>query len=364
MFLAVASGPQLQDILPHRPSVPPVRRLPAQRIEGLDLLVIDETVGWIRARTTQGHRPSDYDWISLLEQANPPARPRIVLVIEPSQVLARESGAVSSGTRKRMRTQGYQSQVWFLSAQDYGGALVQDRSVSVFTLGRDLPPTPQVQGLPAHPMQNLLLPVGIPPQAWYRGRDISPIEPPKASPSGLLVVGTTQHEPVYSPQGPMPDSARCLVDTEQGVRRVTFEELGRAKGFPKEWGPIDGVPKGDLHGATSIHIWAALGESLFPWLTSRRDTTESAPLPAPPPSPPSDIRALLLLVASRKQLREADSWCEAVESKLKDIDILTADALLDSLPTVNRRLRRKGHSEFHQATLDWFRVVDLGSPER
>ena len=68
------------------------------------------------------------DWGSWIESIQEEEKPKIVLWFEEAQVIVQEDqGPFSKGVRKQMANAGYRSCYWYLQAEDYGSALIQDR---------------------------------------------------------------------------------------------------------------------------------------------------------------------------------------------------------------------------------------------
>ena len=60
---------------------------------------------------------------------------------------------------------------------------------------------------------------------------------------------------------------------------------------------------------------------------------------------------MLTNVARAQRKTNPDSWANVVAFKLSLVGITTNTLLLVSIPHINDRLRREGHSAFHNTTL-------------
>jgi hypothetical protein len=65
----------------------------------------------------------------------------------------------------------------------------------------------------------------------------------------------------------MPDSLAAILEVRERCRRPQPEELARAKGNPSEWNgkPARRLPTGAVSRCTSLHLLAAVGNSVAAW---------------------------------------------------------------------------------------------------
>jgi hypothetical protein len=229
----------------------------------------------------------DYqEWGSWVESILMKERPKVILWFEEADLIVNEKkGPFCKSIRKRMANSGYRSCYWLLKAEDYGSALIQDR-VGILYIRKDcgaeyeLPEKPLSMELPARAMSNLLMPVGVPRQAYCRetekecdGQRFLPCK----------VMSQVKKSPIFEARGPMPDHPHAWIRSDKGTRRLQHSELAKAKGVPSEW--MKGIKVRSLRQslvdrATSLHLWTAAMDSIRPWLIAeegvrQRKTTES-----------------------------------------------------------------------------------------
>ena len=176
--------------------------------------------------------------------------------------------------RKALEDRGYQSVEWLVNSLDFGAALEQERAFDVYYQAASWvtppPVSPCPQGLPPRPMQNLLMPCGIPSKEWHKSTIPLKLDPPSSlstQPSGPRCIGTCGKGQVWHPDGCMPDSlANTWVATDQGVRRLQVDELAKAKGLPSEWRDKDAsLPVQVVAASTSAHSWIAVCDAIGDW---------------------------------------------------------------------------------------------------
>ena len=177
---------------------------------------------------------------------------------------------------------GYVGQEWFLASHEQGGAVYQERLVEVYVQSKNqclknLPQCPGPQGLPPRPMSNLLRSHGIPPQDRAKRHLTQRFPEPDLSNHPHHLVGLVGGHPIYGNQGCMPDKIGRWVDDGVNIRKLRAAELAKGKGLPGEW-----VAKGQepelsysvVTGATSVHIWTVVCDSIAQWVHADKDTTE------------------------------------------------------------------------------------------
>jgi hypothetical protein len=108
-------------------------------------------------------------WKRWLDKASPENYPKIIMVFSDGDQLIKEDGIVGKGGfRTDMKRHGYDTRYWMMRAWEYCAALDQVRLVTVFwkkTVGGKITQPTKI-ALPARAMSNLLMPVGVPKQAW------------------------------------------------------------------------------------------------------------------------------------------------------------------------------------------------------
>jgi hypothetical protein len=199
-------------------------------------------------------------------------RPESIVWFDDVNYIAKDSsGPMNKGVRKEMLKLGYQASFWHMRADDYGAALVQGKLCTVYhrkdlrgERGRLL--KPEAMDLPVRAMSNLLLPVGIPQNAYCRDKEEESVG---KSYLPCKVVNKAKHSPIFERHGPMPDHPHVWIRSERGVRRLQHEELGKGKGIPPEWVKGEGgkpLQQSMVEGATCLHLWTAAMDTLRTWM--------------------------------------------------------------------------------------------------
>ena len=246
------------------------------------------------APATPGSLPSRF-WIKWLEKCTIPNRPSYVLISASPRELVEEGGLQSKLWRRRFHDWGYDPHYWFLRSTEHGGVVRQDRCMLVLRLQQSRVPQVQVpkqistEGAP-RTARNMLLPMGVPRQAWvqdpWTAREDYP-EWVRAAAAPCVLVGevTVSKTPIFSPDGSLPDSVGALIATDRGVRRLLPAELAKAKGVPPDWIARECLNSPSINGMTSLHLWAAVAASLDDTIPVeiRRHSTPSIPVEAEPP---------------------------------------------------------------------------------
>ena len=230
------------------------------------------------------HALPKYSCVKWVERAGPHQRPSVILRFGPSDWIVRNRKIeYRKGERKRLEKLGHVALEWFVSSQDQGGALAQDRIVEVFVIPKadgSIPIAPPHQHLPARPMQNLLLPTGIPKRDYAPRKGVKTLTNPTVKEDGRVILGTCGKENTCSIEGVMPDDVHSFLQTEKGVRRIQVDELAKAKGVPGEWRDKKVImDKTTTLEATSIHILTAVCDQISEWFMVPENTESSAHQP-------------------------------------------------------------------------------------
>ena len=252
----------------------------------VDVLLLDTTADDPRIST-----------LSMIESTPAHLRPKALVISGPRKwILNLDSHSWRKERRKRLEKLGYTGLEWFISAEQHGSALRQERLMEVFVKsgeGRALPDPPSPQGLPARPMRNLLLPLHqIPRNSRASPKTIQLSLTPAPDTPTLHVVGSVWDHPLYSSEGVMPDCVGAWIsDADSGVHRLQTEELAKGKGLPSEWRTKDtSIPVVAVKEATCLHIWTVVCDALGPWLkapqTGTPQVSNETPRPRSDPPPP------------------------------------------------------------------------------
>jgi hypothetical protein len=221
-------------------------------------------------------------WSPWISSAPLDKRPKAILLFTQATHLEMESGAAAKTHRKSMEKLGYSIHFWLMEAVDFGSAVSQLRLGVLYTQEASDQPQEPVQPspnkLPARPMSNLLMPVGVPFSAWTK---MTP-QMETADRRCLPCISNShfgRSAPIFDPQGPMPDALDSWVQVDKGMRRMQIEELAKAKGVPKEWQPASRKKRSLWRAVVSlltvVHLWTAAMDSLGNWMRVRSPRGES-----------------------------------------------------------------------------------------
>lgn len=272
----------LRPILPHRPTrvemnFPRQRRLDFLNSNSVDVLLVDE------GDRLDSQTPVE-EWIGAAQAHH---QPSVIIVLGNSLRVVEESYVGKRRhRRKKLERFGYTALEWMLESHHHGGALSQERLAEVYVIpkaGGRLPQRPwdRDQELPARPCRNLLLPCGIPKKDRARA-PFRPITQPQMMGTEVHVVGHCGRRPVISPEGCLPDSLQCYLNSDQGIRLTQVEELAKAKGLPSEWLKKGTKPPQEVVlRTTSLHILTAVCDAVGSWLREDETDLNSDPWGAP-----------------------------------------------------------------------------------
>jgi hypothetical protein len=207
----------------------------------------------------------DRYWARWMDACHPGNRPDYVVVMALPQELVLDNGLQSKPWRRRYSQWGYDSDHWFLRGHAHGGVVRQDRFILI--LRRSAAEVPALTAV--NPIttdggpriaRNMLLPTGVPHQAWmtddWIARTDYPIGVMEATAPCILVGETTRrHTPIFSPDGCLPDSIGCYIQTDRGVRRLQLSELAKAKGAPSGWIRQGHLTPRAVNTMTDVHLW-------------------------------------------------------------------------------------------------------------
>lgn len=193
------------------------------------------------------------EWRELILECLKERRPDTIVEMWPGSSTLWENGPLSKGSVKRWALLGYTSRGKLVSALEVGGAIDQTRLILIRTVRLDVAtkdwPGTEERGHD-RPMSNLLTPPGLVGRRRWRKTPI---------PKGTRVWDPQEH--------PMPwkDHVGVLpwVVGPYGVRRLTWEEIGKGLGLPKE----DLTPSaqaGRVLSTTSVFHWEYVGQMLAP----------------------------------------------------------------------------------------------------
>jgi hypothetical protein len=305
MSLSLSSRPRKQEARPWD-------RLPLSFLQKnpVDVLIIDAS----------DYHHSRASTLPKIEATPSALRPKVILIAGPSTWTLDPKMNPRRARRKRLEKLGYLSLEWFVSAEQHGSALQQDRLIEVFITpgaGRMIPEPPKAQGLPARPMRNLLLPIHkIPPLSRPPARSVRWENVPTPAVAILQVVGTVRNQALYSSAGVMPDRLDAWVaDDDTGVHQLQPEELAKGKGLPSEWRAADvPIPSGVVRDATCLHIWTAVCDTLGSWLKQ--------PQEGAPPTVSHQARPTIFPVTTTPELFQTNHMREGYISVLERTMVL------------------------------------------
>jgi hypothetical protein len=325
-------------------------------------------------------------WIDSVKLAE---RPKMILWFEEAKMITHEKkGPICKDTRKKLQRSGYRICYWYLQAEDYGAALVQER-IGVLYVRKDcgpekgLPSKPPPMELPVRAMSNLLMPVGVPRKAYCRDKE-KECEGQRFLPCEVLK--EVKKSPIYEATGPMPDHPQAWIRSDRGTRRLQHEELAKAKGVPSSWLKGKGAKslrQSQVDRATCVHLWSAAMDVMRPWLLeeenqifSESESKQNAPVPKWIDDEPAeedwqwetpDLREggewFLARVASlREAIKEAPNPEELYEGGLKALAIHRGNYTSDG-PKRLQLLWWEFPREHHEGLREGFRMNFLITPE-
>jgi len=219
------------------------------------------------------------EWSSWIETVKLIERPKMILWFDDAKMITQEKeGPICKDTRKRLQKAGYRTCYWYLQAEEYGAALIQERISVVYVRkdvspNKELPSKPCPMGLPSRAMNNLLMPVGVPRKAYCREKE-EKCDGERFLPCEVKM--EVKRSPIYEATGPMPDHPQAWIRSDRGTRRLQHEELAKGKGMPPSWikgkGSSSPLRQSQVDRATCVHLWAAAMDVLRPWLLEERKT--------------------------------------------------------------------------------------------
>jgi hypothetical protein len=225
----------------------------------VDVLLVDSTSGSHWERWLQG--------VCGTKNA-----PKIIAQSLPPEFLSDKEKEIEWHSRgKRLQHLGYGGTYWYLRAHEFGAALHQDRCFTIYHCLRHAsqpPIRPQPDGLPPRSMANLLTPVGVPRNAFSNSLGEACMHSSLVGPCRKW--GHLGSKPVYLIKGLMPDNLSAFIRVRGRCRRLQSEELAKAKGSPSEWNakPARKIPATPASLCMSLHLWAAVGDSVAVWCDS------------------------------------------------------------------------------------------------
>jgi Reverse transcriptase (RNA-dependent DNA polymerase) len=232
------------------------------------------------SRATKLHSVADVwvvdqlPWRELEEWMQNAPIPDTVVWFQPADSLVHSSRRHEmTASRKTMQRNGFHMSYTSAHGTHVGSAVNQRVLVVYYWKGEVGGPLfLETRGNIPRPMENLLLPTGIPGNAWFRGRPevITAVEDGKRYyPCQVQTsVGT---EPVYQTSGPMPHHMGAWVETDKGIRRLQEVEFRKGKGIGAD---TRGSNKATM-ATTGIHILTAALDGILHWRVTRESEGES-----------------------------------------------------------------------------------------
>ena len=183
--------------------------------------------------------------------------PCVVVVLFPgSSVLCEEHGQVMKAELADMKALGFGCQMFSVLALEFGSSLAQERLVYVLSRVGSCE-SPQKHQMPVRSMKNLLRDHLVPRRAYAPLKSIK-LQREQVGP--FKVCARVRQEPVFDPDGPMPDHDAWVQDSKR-VRRLLPEERAKALGLENFSNQVPQVGS-KLQRTTGIHVWASLAEPL------------------------------------------------------------------------------------------------------
>ena len=184
--------------------------------------------------------------------------PCVVVALFPgSSVLCEEHGQVMKAELADLKALGFVCQMFSMFALDFGSSVAQERLVYVLSRVGQCD-SPQQHQMPVRSMKNLLRDHLVPRRAWAPLKSIK-LQQEQIGP--FKICARVRQEPVFDPDGPMPDQDAWVQDSKR-IRRLMPEERTKALGWESF---SDQVPRVGfkLQRTTGIHLWSSLVWSLW-----------------------------------------------------------------------------------------------------
>ena len=183
-------------------------------------------------------------------------KPKVIILMMDVDTLVREEGPISKKDRKVILSMGYDLKYQVMAAHQSGASLYQSRLV-VTMHSKTIRWTEEEtkQDLPIRPMRNLLREYLIPKKAYSQAKTMTHSQKFTGLISNLKF--SKEGNFIYDINGLMPDKLGTWIQTEKGIRRVSLEELARAKGVglrPKE-GQTTKTYRRFVRDVTCAHLW-------------------------------------------------------------------------------------------------------------
>ena len=201
-------------------------------------------------------------WYRMVQTTATSLQPKLIIESWPPRTATWEHGPSGKGMRVLWDQINYTTRILRLDAQEVGGAIVQPRLIVLRVSKRHIKEwqwSPIKATEQSRPMSNLLTPPGL--------LRLKPHQY-KTSVAGF-VADSASHS--------MPGKPGSWIRTEQGIRRLTVEEVGRGLGIPKSWTiPISLLTHQRLEATTSLFHWEYITQCLVDSLniTSAAPSTE------------------------------------------------------------------------------------------
>jgi hypothetical protein len=254
-------------------------------------------------------------WSLWLIRASFVNRPQVFAWMGPGIALVDEGqGPVSKSIRKNLERMGYRLQYFLLSAEKLGAGIAQDRLVLVGTLmGPGWSPVHVDDdfGLPRRSMSNLLMPVGVPRQAWHYGL----VHKTSCAAHWLPcdVLEAVDNDPIFERHGLMPDRPHSWIRSERGIRRLQHQELAKGKGVPSDWmvgeGTSQPLREYSVKHSSCLHLWTTVLDAVAAWNRRRFENNHvsGSHTPSTTSLPPA-VGVQADTFANAKAVHEIDPW--------------------------------------------------------
>jgi hypothetical protein len=219
-------------------------------------------------------------WRRWLDHCRVENLPRGIFCLNPSSILLEEGDVLGKSFRTDMKRRGYHSRHWHLRAWEHGSALNQTRVLTVFWQGNVGIVEPRRIDLPLRSMANLLMPVGVPHNAWSRIEKTPAVSTEWRG--ACQITGRIRSQDVHGIAGGMPDRIGSWIEVDRGVRLLQGSELGKGKGFTE----FATLPTGSggvraIGESTCLHLMAASCDAISAWFLSGSGSTQFAAVEPP-----------------------------------------------------------------------------------
>ena len=180
-------------------------------------------------------------------------RLRFIILVGGDLPLRTQGGTSIKTIGKKLTNAGFKPFHFWTPAPTCGSPINEGHSITIGVLSSiptvRNPPASLGNSLPPRGFNNLLLPVGVPPNAWVRKR----MKKRLPSEHRICVLGYVGGKTVHSVCDPLPPLPGQLIKVEKGIRYK----------LPCEWGHLKGLSKDEAHHLSGAGILKAISANVW-----------------------------------------------------------------------------------------------------